>query len=66
MVLSQRTKSAGVVLCLALLLGGCADYMNNWDRVSTQGGNAHEANTAIQEVTAWPEHVENTTIEHGG
>ena len=66
MVLSKRTKPAVVGLCLALLLGGCADYMNNWDRVSTRGGNAHEANTAIQEVTAWPPHVEDTDIEMGG
>ena len=66
MVLSARTRSTGVVLCAALLLGGCADYMNNWDRVSTRGGNAHEANTAIQEVTAWPEYVEDTDIEFGG
>lgn len=66
MVLSKRTKTAVAVLCIPLLLSGCADYMNNWDRVSTRGGNAHEANTAIQEVTAWPEHVEDTEIEMGG
>ena len=66
MVLSKRTKTAAVALCAALLLGGCADYMNNWDRVSTRAGNAPEANTAIQEVTAWPEYVEDTDIEFGG
>ena len=66
MVLSKRTKPAVALLSVSLLLGGCADYMNNWDRVSTRGGNAHEANTAIQEVTAWPEHVEDTDIEMGG
>lgn len=66
MALSKRTKTAVAALASALLLGGCADYMNNWDRVSTRGGNAHEANTAIQEVTAWPEYVEDTDIEMGG
>ncbi len=66
MVLLKRTKTAVAVLSTALLLGGCADYMNNWDRVSTRAGNAPEANTAIQEVTAWPEHVEDTDIEFGG
>jgi len=66
MVLLKRTKTAVAALSTALLLGGCADYMNNWDRVSTRAGNAPEANTAIQEVTAWPEHVEDTDIEFGG
>ena len=66
MALSKRTKTTVLVLCAPLILGACADYMNNWDTVSTRAGNAHQANTAIQEVTAWPEHVEDTEIEHGG
>lgn len=66
MVLSKRTNAAVAVLCAPLLLGGCADYMNHWDSVSTRAGNAHQANTAIQEITAWPEHVEDTTIEIDG
>lgn len=66
MVLSKRTKVAVAVLCAPLLLGGCADYLNHWDTVSSRAGNANQANTAIQEVTAWPEHVEDTTIELGG
>jgi len=66
MALSKRIKTLGVIFCAPLLLGACADYMNNWDRVSARAGNANEANTAIQEITAWPEHVEDTKIEHGG
>lgn len=67
MALLTKNKITIAALFSAVALSGCgAEYMNNWDRVSTRTGNANQGNTAIQEISAWPPHVENTTITHGG
>lgn len=67
MVLSSRSKASAVALCASMMLSGCgAEYMNNWDTVSSRAGNANQANTAIHEVTAWPPNENNTTIVFGG
>lgn len=67
MALLTKSKITIVALFFAATLSGCgAEYMNNWDRNSTRAGDAHESNTAIQEITAWPPYVEDTTITHGG
>lgn len=66
MELSSRSKAAALVLGACMMLSGCgAEYMNNWDTVSSRTGNATQANTAIQEITAWPPNEGNTTIVFG-
>lgn len=66
MALSSRNKVVLLAVCAPLLTAGCAaEYTNSWDTVSGRAGNANQANTAIQEVTAWPTHVENVDIEAG-
>lgn len=63
-LLENKIILAAIGAFLALV--GCgAEHTNHWDTISARTGNAHEANTAIQEVTAWPRHVENTTILGG-
>ncbi|MBE0454143.1 hypothetical protein [Roseovarius autotrophicus] len=47
------------------ILGGCANYANNWDGVTARAGNASEANTAIQAITPDPGNLKNTRV-HGG
>ena len=66
MVSSLKSSITLAVTGACLALAGCsAEYTNNWDVNSARAGDAHEANTAIQEITAWPAHVENTTIPGG-
>ncbi|SHG95072.1 hypothetical protein [Cognatishimia maritima] len=51
MASSRKSKSVVATLLACLTLAGCsAEYMNNWDRISTRSGNANQANTAIMEV----------------
>jgi len=64
MALSSKSKACAVV-AVALLLGGCAEYMNNWDTVSFRAGDAPTANTAIHEVSPWPPNVANTNVQSG-
>ncbi|MDU8913273.1 hypothetical protein [Aestuariicoccus sp. MJ-SS9] len=66
MASSRRNKGVAVAFALAILLGGCGDYLNNRDRVALRAGNAHESNTAIQSIQAWPPESYNTDIEKGG
>lgn len=67
MALSRKSKIALLVLAAPIFVAGCAaEYTNNWDSVSSRTGNASQANTAIQEVTAWPRHVNDVDIEIGG
>ncbi|MFY0692780.1 MAG: hypothetical protein JXR14_12760 [Paracoccaceae bacterium] len=65
---STKSKTVAALLVAPVLLtSACtADYLNNRDTITARSGNAHEANTAIQEVTAWPENVNNTEIKPGG
>lgn len=46
----SKNKRGLIALLLVVSAAGCTEYYNNWDRVSTRAGNAHEANTAIMEV----------------
>ena len=66
MVLSSRSKVVITVALAFALLGGCSDYLNNWDTVTFRAGNANQANTAIQQISPWPKNLTNTRIEHGG
>jgi hypothetical protein len=59
-----KSKVAVTVLALSLL-GGCAEYMNNWDTVSFRAGDAPAGNTAIHTVSPWPPNVNNTNVQSG-
>lgn len=65
---SQRNKALFAGLAAIVLLSGCgsADYQNNWDTSSARTGDAMMANTAIQELEAWPPSAYRTTVGSGG
>lgn len=64
MASSRKNKRVLLGLVLMTALSGCAaEYMNNWDRVSTRAGNAMDANTAIMEVV--PSNADNTSTNVG-
>lgn len=54
MLSSKRSNLTGLVVALALMLAGCADYMNRRDSVSLGAGNATEGNIAIQTINPQP------------
>ncbi len=60
-----RTKRLSVAVVTLVILGGCADYANNWDGATARVGNASEANTAIHAIPPDPGNLNNTKI-HGG
>ncbi|WP_226627593.1 hypothetical protein [Alloyangia pacifica] len=64
----QRSKPLCAAVAAALLLSACgsADYKNNWDTSSARSGDAMMANTAIQELEAWPPAAYRTTVGSGG
>ncbi|CUJ18364.1 hypothetical protein TA5114_03422 [Cognatishimia activa] len=64
MASSRKSKATLLLLVCGTLLASCAEYRNNWDRVSTRAGNAHMANTAIMEVE--PTNTANTGTNVGG
>ena len=69
MVSSRKSKAIPGWICataLLVTLSGCAEYINNWDTVSARAGNAHMANTAIQEIEPWPPAAYRTTVGNGG
>lgn len=63
MASSPKSKRILGGLLLALVVSGCSEYMNNWDRVSTRAGNSMDANTAIMEVE--PSNTDNTATNVG-
>jgi hypothetical protein len=65
MVSSKRNRLL-VALAALVALSACADYGNHWDTVTFRAGNAMNHNSGVQEISPWPSHVEDTTIEHGG
>ena len=65
MVSLPRNKRLGMAAVTLFVLGGCANYANNWDGVTARAGNASEANTAIQAITPDPRNLNNTKV-HGG
>ena len=67
MASSRKNKALALIAILAVSgLSACADYKNNWDESSFRAGNAHQANTAIQEIEPWPKEAYKTTVGHGG
>ncbi len=64
----QRSKPlfAAIIAGLTLSACGSADYLNNWDTSAARSGDAMMANTAIQELEAWPPAAYKTTVGSGG
>lgn len=60
--MSNKRNKVFVLLVATAFLASCADYMNRRDSVSLRAGDAVEGNNAIHEVSPWPRHAENTTI----
>ncbi|WP_212523410.1 hypothetical protein [Actibacterium sp. MT2.3-13A] len=65
MVSSRRSRLLAALAAIGVL-SACADYGNHWDTVTFRAGNAMSHNSGVQEISPWPRHVEDTTIEHGG
>jgi len=66
MALLPRSSSQLVlVVGASLLLGGCADYMNNRDSVTLGVGNANYANIGVHTVDPFPPNSKNTNIDIG-
>ncbi len=62
MALSLKNKILIAVIAAPVFMAGCSpEYLSHADTNTLRTGNAHEANTAIQEITAWPENVNNTS-----
>ncbi|MGB3901059.1 MAG: hypothetical protein WA973_21150 [Mesorhizobium sp.] len=53
-------------LLAAMLLGGCADYMNHRDTVTLGAGDAMEANLGIHTIKPFPPDAKNTNIRVDG
>ena len=49
----------------SLMLGGCADYMNNRDSVTLGAGNANFANIGVHTINPFPPNSQNTNIDIG-
>ena len=49
----------------SLILGGCADYMNNRDSVTLGAGNASFANIGVHTINPFPPNSQNTNIDVG-
>jgi len=59
-------RNSVLALAAALLLGGCADYMNNRDSVTLGAGDAMEANIGIHTIDPFPKNAKNTKIRMDG
>jgi hypothetical protein len=59
-------RNSLIALAAALMLGGCADYMNNRDSVTLGAGDAMEANIGIHTIDPFPPQAKNTRIRVDG
>ncbi|WP_432704709.1 hypothetical protein [Ensifer sesbaniae] len=64
--MSRRSKRALLILALASLVSGCADYMNHRDSITFGLGNAAEANKGIHTQDPFPRLAQNTRIATDG
>ena len=60
-----RSLLAAVAVA-ALLLGGCADYLNHRDGVTLAAGDAVHWNQAVHTIDPWPPGVFDTDIPDNG
>lgn len=65
-LLLQRNKRVLLVLAVASLATGCADYMNHRDSITFGLGNAVEANKGIHIQDPFPQVAQNTRITSDG
>lgn len=65
-LLLQKDKRVLLVLIVASLVSGCADYMNHRDSITFGLGNAVEANQAIHTQDPFPPQAERTRIASDG
>ncbi len=65
-MLLQRSKRALLILAVASLVSGCADYLNHRDSITFGLGNAAEANKGIHTQDPFPRVAQNTHITTDG
>jgi hypothetical protein len=61
-----RWASLAAVAFVALVLGGCADYLNHRDRTTLAAGDAVYWNQAVHTIDPWPPGVIDTDIPASG
>jgi hypothetical protein len=59
-------RNSLLALLAAMLLGGCADYMNHRDSITLGAGNAMAANLGVHTIKAFPPDAKNTNIRVDG
>ncbi len=65
-LLLSRNKRVLLVLAVASLVSGCADYLNHRDTITFGAGNAVEANKAIHIQDPFPQVAQYTRITSDG
>ncbi|MCA1409318.1 pilus assembly protein [Ensifer sp. IC3342] len=61
-----RSNRAALLVAVAALLSGCADYLNHRDTITFGLGNAVEANKGIHTQDPFPRVAQNTRIASDG
>ncbi|WP_372353238.1 pilus assembly protein [Pararhizobium sp. YC-54] len=62
----QRNKRVVLILAVASLASGCADYLNHRDTITFGAGNAVEANKGIHIQDPFPQVAQYTRITSDG
>lgn len=62
----NRVFLAAAAAAGAALLSGCADYLNHYDTVTLEAGNAQKANMMLQTAEPFNPQSDNTAIETDG
>lgn len=65
-MLLRRSKRALLILAMASIVSGCADYLNHRDSITFGLGNAAEANKGIHTQDPFPRVAQNTHIATDG
>ncbi|MFC3205007.1 hypothetical protein [Aquamicrobium soli] len=65
-MMASFPRNSLLVLLAAMLLGGCADYMNHRDSITLGAGDAMEANLGIHTIKSFPPDAKNTNIRVDG
>ena len=64
--MSRRNRLLLLALGASSFLGGCADYLNNYDTVTLAAGDAQKANMLLQTANPFNPQSQNTAIETNG
>jgi outer membrane murein-binding lipoprotein Lpp len=62
----NRVYLVAAVTAGAALLSGCADYLNHYDTVTLEAGNAQKANMMLQTAEPFNPQSDNTAIDTDG